>query len=72
MPANLLAVFSWASTWALNASEPVVLLVLGGLFLVLSFLRVRSNRERQAAPSQPAQAQSIPGARTPLAAHQGR
>ena len=42
MQANLTSLLSWVSMEALNTPEPVVLLVLGGLFLVLSF-RVRSR-----------------------------
>lgn len=37
MQANLSSFLSWVSVEALNTPEPVVLLLLGGLFLVLSF-----------------------------------
>lgn len=73
MSSNLVELFAWASDRAVAASEPVVLLALGGLFIVLSFMRVRGVRERRVSESpRPVKAAPIPDTRSPLAAHQGR
>jgi hypothetical protein len=48
MQETVLNLLSWASTEALATPEPVMLLVLGALFLALSF-SVRSRRSLQAA-----------------------
>ena len=47
MAVNLSSVLSWVSREVVDAPEPLVLLVLGALFLVLSF-RVRARRDVQA------------------------
>jgi hypothetical protein len=47
MQETVLNLLSWASTEALATSEPVILLVLGALFLALSF-SVQSRRSLRA------------------------
>jgi len=75
MQANLSSLLSWVSMEALNTPEPIVLLVLGGLFLVLSF-RVRSrpkvaNAARPATPAS-ASARPVPRPGSALLTQQGR
>jgi hypothetical protein len=69
MPATLLAIASRVSDWALETSEPVVLLVLGGLLIVLSFLRVRSTRVRKQRSTIASSAPSLSKAQPALAGH---
>ena len=74
MQANLSSLLSWVSVGALNTPEPVVLLVLGGLFLVLSFrVRSRSKAANVTAPD-PESAPTRPVRRpsSALATQQGR
>jgi hypothetical protein len=72
MQANLSSLLSWASVEALNTPEPVVLLILGGLFLVLSF-GVRARAKAMNAPA-PESAASRPVRRpgSTLLTQQGR
>lgn len=70
MQPNLQELLSSASALAVGASEPVVLLVLGGLFLLLSFTRARVRRtRREQAPAQTVPTRSIPEG-APLTAQQ--
>lgn len=52
---SLSGVISWFSVEAFNTPEPIVLLVLGGLFLTLGF-RLSARRERVVEPSSVAEA----------------
>ncbi len=63
MSANLSSVLTWVSTEVVEAPEPLVLLVLGGLFLLLSF-RVRSRRSA-ASVAVPPPARSTPTLASP-------
>lgn len=71
MQANVLNLLSWVSSEMLGASEPVTLLLLGGLLLVVGFRgRVRRSRSRQM--PQPVAATTLPNAASVLAIHEAR
>jgi len=74
MQANLSHLLSSASAWTLSWSEPVVLLVLGALFLALSFTRIRRPRPSEDAGVtpviSPAKPRPVADTRAPLVAHQ--
>jgi hypothetical protein len=75
MQANLTSLLSWVSMEALNTPEPVVLLVLGGLFLVLSFrVRSRPNVAKVAKVTRPESGPVLPVRRpgSALLTHHGR
>jgi hypothetical protein len=70
MLANFNSFLSWVSAEALKTSEPIVLLVLGGLFLMLSFrVRVRSKAANLPVPAAP---RPVPHPSSALATQQSR
>jgi hypothetical protein len=72
MQANLTSLLSWVSMEALNTPEPVLLLVLGGLFLVLSF-RVRSRPKiAKATAPESHSVRPVPRPSSELATQRGR
>ena len=73
MQVNVTGFFSWVSGEVLNTPEPVVLLLLGGLYFVLSFgVRARTRAvddtpRRESAPARP-----LPRPTSTLVTQQGR
>lgn len=65
MQATLTSMMSWVSNEALDTPEPVVLLILGALFLVLSF-RVRARRDVADAAAQEAPSPRVVTAARPV------
>jgi hypothetical protein len=69
MEVTALAIASRLADWALEASEPLVLLILGGLLILLSFLRVRSTRVRKPVSQTAAATSPLSKTQPALAAH---
>ena len=71
MQETVLNLLSWASTEALATPEPVMLLVLGALFLALSF-SVQSRRSHEATRAAAREkGRGIPHGKPALAGHRG-
>jgi hypothetical protein len=71
MQANVTAFLSWVSGEALNTPEPIVLLVLGGIYLMLSF-RVCARTKAAAPRRSVAPVRPVPRPSSALVTQQGR